>query len=352
MITVSVCMIVKNESNTLARCLDSLKSIWDELIIVDTGSTDNTIELARAYTDKVYEFAWTGNFSEARNFALSKATCDYIYTADADEILEGDNVDRFLALKANLDDTTDVVQMYYGNQLDKGTVYNFDKELRPKLFKRLRPIRFIDPVHETLDLDFRIMDTDIVITHKPEGVHSGRDLDIFARMINEGKTVSSRLMRFLNRELYLCDDTAKLSEFAPYLKDILSEDGRSEDDVTEACTLLARFHRLFGDIPKMFDNVVKVLAVSSNSEICVELGQYYYDKKDYEDAAVWFYNAAFESAPVLSIHAGTDIPLNRLADIYDAVGNHEIAAGYREKAVKAADITIEDLQNARSSKHA
>ncbi len=53
MITVSVCMIVKNESNTLTRCLDSLKSIWDELIIVDTGSTDNTIELARTYTDKV-----------------------------------------------------------------------------------------------------------------------------------------------------------------------------------------------------------------------------------------------------------------------------------------------------------
>ncbi len=351
MITVSVCMIVKNESNTLTRCLDSLKSIWDELIIVDTGSTDNTIELARTYTDKVYEFTWTGNFSEARNFALSKATCDYIYTADADEILEGDNVDRFLALKENLDDTTDVVQMYYGNQLDKGTVYNFDKELRPKLFKRLRPIRFIDPVHETLDLDFQIIDTDIVITHKPEGVHSGRDLDIFARLIREGQTISSRLMRFLDRELYLCDDTAKLAEFAPYLQGILSEDGRSEDDVTEACTLLARYYRLKGDVPGMFDNVVKVMAVSSNSEICVELGQYYYDRKDYEDAAVWFYNAAFENAPILSIHAGTDIPLNRLADIYDAVGNPEIAAGYREKAATVADISLEDLKAERSAGH-
>ena len=352
MITISVCMIVKNESNILARCLDSLVTIWDELIIVDTGSTDNTMELAGAYTDKVYEFKWTGDFSEARNFALSKATCDYIYTADADEILEGDNIDRFLALKACLDDTTDVVQMYYGNQLDKGTVYNFDKELRPKLFKRLRPIRFMDPVHETLDLDFKIINTDIVITHKPEGIHSGRDLDIFARMIREGQTISSRLMRFLNRELYLSEDTKQLSEFAPRLQGILSEEGRCEDDIIEACILLARYHRLRGEIPGMFDNVVKVMAAGSNSEICVELGQYYYANKNYDDAAIWFYNAAYETAPVLSIHAGTDIPLNGLADIYDAIGNPALADDYRRKAAEAADITIEDLQSERSSKHA
>ena len=121
--------------------------------------------------------------------------------------------------------------------------------------------------------------------------------------------------------------------------------------MTEACTLLARYYRLKGDVPGMFDNVVKVMAVSSNSEICVELGQYYYDRKDYEDAAVWFYNAAFENAPILSIHAGTDIPLNRLADIYDAVGNPEIAAGYREKAATVADISLEDLKAERSAGH-
>ena len=67
-ITVSVCMIVKNEEKVLARCLDSLKGLYEELIIVDTGSTDSTKEIAAGYTGKIYDFAWTGSFSDARNF--------------------------------------------------------------------------------------------------------------------------------------------------------------------------------------------------------------------------------------------------------------------------------------------
>ena len=85
MVTISVCMIVKNEEKVLERCLDSLKGLWEELIIVDTGSTDSTKTIAKKYTDKVYDFSWTGNFSDARNYSFSKAGCDYIYCADADE---------------------------------------------------------------------------------------------------------------------------------------------------------------------------------------------------------------------------------------------------------------------------
>ena len=74
MATISVCMIVKNEEKVLRRCLDSLKGLWEELIIVDTGSTDGTKEIAKKYTDKVYDFVWTGNFSDARRFRITSAT--------------------------------------------------------------------------------------------------------------------------------------------------------------------------------------------------------------------------------------------------------------------------------------
>ena len=94
MVTVSVCMIVKNEEKVLARCLDSLAGLWEELIIVDTGSTDRTKEIAKKYTDKIYDFSWTGSFSDARNFSFSKATCDYIYSADADEELDEEKVNE------------------------------------------------------------------------------------------------------------------------------------------------------------------------------------------------------------------------------------------------------------------
>ena len=328
MITVSVCMIVKNESEVLGRCLDSLKTIWDELIIVDTGSDDNTMDIAREYTDRVYEFPWTGDFSEARNYALDKATCDYIYTADADEILEGENVDAFLALKSCLDGSVDVVQMYYGNQLDQGTVYNYDKELRPKLFKRVRPIRFMDPIHETLDLDPVIIDSDIVITHKPTSLHSGRDLASFERIVSAGGRLSARLQRFLNRELYMQGSPEDYENFAEYLYGVTCDTERSTDEVLEACTLLARYHRLRGEIPQMFDNVVKVIAEEANSEICDELGAYYLGLGDYDNAAIWYYNAWHETTPVLSIHAGSDIALDGLIAVYRAIGNDGMAEEY------------------------
>ena len=99
MATISVCMIVKNEENRLAGCLDSLTCIADEIIIVDTGSMDDTKEIAAKYTDKIYDFKWIDDFAAARNFAFSKASCDYIYSADADELIDEANQFRFQQLK-------------------------------------------------------------------------------------------------------------------------------------------------------------------------------------------------------------------------------------------------------------
>ena len=74
------------------------------------------------------------------------AGCDYIYSADADEVLDEENHEKFRLLKENLLPEIEIVQMYYGNQLSFGTVYNFDRELRPKLFKRLRTFQYEDPI--------------------------------------------------------------------------------------------------------------------------------------------------------------------------------------------------------------
>ena len=75
--TISLCMIVKNEEDVIERCLSSAKDVIDEIIIVDTGSTDSTKSIAQKYTDKVYDFKWCDDFSKARNFSFSKATMDY-----------------------------------------------------------------------------------------------------------------------------------------------------------------------------------------------------------------------------------------------------------------------------------
>ncbi len=93
MTAITLCMIVKNEESSLELCLHSIASYMDEIVIVDTGSTDATREIALRYTDKVYDFQWVNDFSAARNFAIEKAGNEYILAIDADEITEEINMD-------------------------------------------------------------------------------------------------------------------------------------------------------------------------------------------------------------------------------------------------------------------
>ena len=96
--TVSLCMIVKNEQRYLAQCLASVKPIVDELIVVDTGSTDHTLSIARVFGATIYHFDWTGSFSDARNYAISKANGKWILIMDADERISSRDYDGFRAV--------------------------------------------------------------------------------------------------------------------------------------------------------------------------------------------------------------------------------------------------------------
>ncbi|MGL5694191.1 MAG: glycosyltransferase [Peptostreptococcaceae bacterium] len=104
--TISLCMIVKNEEKNLRRCLESTKNLVDEIIIVDTGSTDKTIEIAKEYNAKIYYHKWNHDFSEARNASLEKATKNWILFLDADEEItleEGNKLKNILENNSHLD---------------------------------------------------------------------------------------------------------------------------------------------------------------------------------------------------------------------------------------------------------
>ena len=102
MATFSLCMIVKNEEAVLERCLESLKGLFEEIVIVDAGSTDSTKAIAAKYTDKIYDFQWINDCAAARNYAFSLCSMDYNYSADADEVLDENNRRLFLDLKQNI----------------------------------------------------------------------------------------------------------------------------------------------------------------------------------------------------------------------------------------------------------
>ena len=106
---ISLCMIVRNEAQNLPGCLAPVHDLVDEIIVVDTGSTDRTPEIAREWGAQVFDFCWIDDFSAARNESLRHATGDYILWLDADDRLDSENVRR---LESLLDSLTDSRRAY------------------------------------------------------------------------------------------------------------------------------------------------------------------------------------------------------------------------------------------------
>ncbi len=336
MITVSLCMIVKNEERILARCLNSIADLVDEVIIVDTGSTDDTKRIAAEYTDRIYDFIWTGDFAEARNYAFSKAGMEYIYSADADEVLDETNRAAFLRLKETLLPEIDIVQMYYTNQLSHGTVYNYDKELRPKLFKRLRTFRWQGAVHEQVGLEPVIYDSEVEIRHMPESNHKDRDLAAFLRIIREGERLDKRLHGLYARELFIAGEDQDFLDAGFFFEESCRDTARDAEEIKEAACAAARAARIAGDTGKFFKYAMKVVACEGCAEICCELGDYYLGEQDIDEAVVWYYNAAYETESILNLSCSGEIPLYGLAECYRAAGNEAQAAEYERLARDAA----------------
>ncbi|WP_020621253.1 tetratricopeptide repeat-containing glycosyltransferase family 2 protein [Paenibacillus daejeonensis] len=193
-------MIVKNEEHTLNRCLESVKGIPDEIIIVDTGSTDRTKEIAKIWTDHVHDYKWNDDFAAARNVSFDYATQQFILWLDADDILSTDDRTKLLQLKETLPDHVDAVTMIYAIPQDanRGIV---SYTVRTRLVRREKQFRWKGVVHEDLTLDgsYQYHQSDIAVTHtkivasSAEGP-SRRNLEIYESHLERGYdlTISDR----------------------------------------------------------------------------------------------------------------------------------------------------------------
>jgi glycosyltransferase involved in cell wall biosynthesis len=144
-------MIVKNEEGVLNRCLDSVKDLIDEIIIVDTGSSDKTKEIAMNYTSKVYDYKWTNDFSAARNFAQSHATGEWIFYLDADEYVDKNNLKQILDQLKN-SSNLHKYDAFVVNQINFLGKYgeNVGKNPTARLYKNDSTIYFRRKIHEQL----------------------------------------------------------------------------------------------------------------------------------------------------------------------------------------------------------
>ncbi len=303
--TISLCMIVKNEEKVLARCLDSVADLMDEIIIIDTGSTDKTKEIAKRYTDKIFDFKWTGSFSDARNFSFSKASMEYIYAPDADEVLDEINHKRFHDLKEVLLDEIEIVQMYYVTPKEHNTVQNAKKELRPKLFKRNRTFTWIDPIHETVRTSPIVFDSDIEILHLPESSHGKRDFSIFEKTFKEEHNLSEKLIKMYAKELYKCGDKNDFFNALPIFLELYNIASSSSSNITncipEILCIIAHCYRLKNDVLNFFKYALSNMVENPCSEMCYEIGYIYKENNDPSEAILWLYNCSNETSPVIDV---------------------------------------------------
>ena len=349
MINISLCMIVKNEELVLKRCLESVKDIADEIIIIDTGSTDKTKDIALKFTDKVYDFKWVNDFSKARNYSFSKATKDYILWLDADDvILENDKI-KFLALKETLNNTVDIVMMKYNVGFDENGNVNFSY-YRERLLKRDKNYTWKSPIHEVIEPIGNLYYSDICIMHKKEkyDTYSTRNLEIFEDMIKNNIELDARQQYYYSRELMYHSKFKKaIKNFNIFLE---NKDGWIENKIN-ACLDLASCYKSLNNEKMYLSSLFRSFEYDvPRAEICTNLGIYFMTKNNYNLAIYWLEKATkiqpkIENGGFVLLDYYTYLPYINLCVCYDKLGNSKLAYEYNEKAGEIKPTSLEYLQN-------
>ena len=335
MISISLCMIVRNEEKVLGRCLESVKGLFDEIIIADTGSSDRTKEIAGHYTDKIYDFIWEDDFAAARNFAFSRAGKAYCMWLDADDVLPERSREPFRKLKASLSAETDAVMMPYETAFDErgNAVFSYYRE---RIVKNHPGFRFQGRVHEVIPLKGKILKAEIPIEHRKENAESSdRNLRIYEKLEREKEPFDCRMLYYYGRELTAHgryeDGIRKLEQF------LERPEGWIENKIDatrqlalcygylgkERLAIRALLSAFFYDVPR--------------GETCCELGRYFLDKRQYEQAAYWYEQALHakkdpKSGAFIQEECYGFLPAISLCVCYDRMGETKKAEAYNELA--------------------
>lgn len=387
----SICMIVKDEENNLPRCLNSIKKLVDqnftELIIVDTGSTDNTIEIARQYTKHLYFHEWNNNFSDMRNISISYAKGEWIFILDADEEVE--DINKLITLIQYKDlkkyNTISIqARNYLNNDKDTYVVNKTERLFRNNGFRYegsihnqpifKQPVLFLDDIwinHYGYDNDDQeLMEKKYQRTSKllieelkknPEniyyhfqlcrtyGMHQDRllaleEIRLAYQYLNKRKDASAKKKYIyifneyakITFELKLYEESVKISEEGLsinenyidlyfYLGKALEKLGRDE----EAFDIYNKYLKLYEKYEQGFDDISLLeqykLDNNSKQEIKFRLANYEYNKGNYQEALNDLEDLKINSSKIILM---TKVCLdskkyNRLFDFYKTVEGQE-----------------------------
>ena len=272
----------------MERCLKSSLPFVDEIIIVDTGSTDKTKEIARKFTDKIYDFVWVDDFSKARNYALSKAHGKYLFWLDADDVITEDNLKKLLKLKNNIDPSTDVYMLKYEVAFDKLNNPTFSY-YRERIFKNDNSFFFVGAVHEAVAIHGKVERLDISIKHiKLKPTTPGRNLKIYEKL-KKIKPFNERENYYYGRELYY---NKKYSQAISALNKVINKKDAWTENVLGALEIKADCLIALNKPDKAFNVLCQSFRFSpARANFLCKIGDIFFVQKKYSLAAFWYENA-------------------------------------------------------------
>jgi len=347
---ISLCMIVRNEEDCLERCLESVKGAVEEIVILDTGSTDATKEIARRYTDRVLDYTWRDDFAHARNMAFSCATKPYLMWMDADDVLERSEREKLLALKPALNGSIDAVMMPYvcGVRADGKPSLVFERE---RIVRAGAGFRFEGAVHEAMRVTGSVVREDIAVRHMGEhGAQSNqRNLAIYEKWIAGGKPLSARDWHYYARELMTA---GRLEEAEKTFARVAAAECWSEIRL-DALVQRGNCLTCLGRMEEARASLLCALAADApRAQALCALGECEMAAGHDAAAAFWYRAAMVSEAPTAAgafvfADCRDYVPAMQLCVLLDRMGRTQEAAQMNERALIARPGDAAALENRR-----
>jgi len=281
-IKLSVCIIAKNEEQNISRCLSSVTNIADEIIIVDTGSTDNTIEIARKYTEKIIKYIWVNDFAAARNKSLAEARCDWILFLDCDEELAPG------ASETLIEEMSTSNIMGYRLPLENVGSPLHGVNYVPRLVRNAPGLHFIGKIHETIFASMLVLAEQWNMEQgmgKTKILHHGYTPDELQR---KGK---------LKRNLALYEDALAELPDEPSIMMNYAHDLNHDGQTEEAYEIFKKIHGIFEQ--HMTEDITPEVREQFVHNYGVFLSQ---EQKMEELVDVMFSRTARDTGPVANVH--------------------------------------------------
>ncbi len=294
---ITLCLIVKNEEQKLPACLQSFRGVFQKLVVVDTGSTDKTVDIARQFGAEVFHYEWTKNFSQARNFALSKVKTVWTMMVDADDTLESKDL-LLSELQKLPKETLGVFLPYLYSNVRKG---RGTMAYLPRVWKTDLGLTYTLPIHEYLNVPHDVLQKFArvnvpLLHHKSEEDFSKsfqRNVEILEYAYKKGDR-HPRILFYLGHDSFYAGHVkASLGWFQKFLR----LKTKHPHEAYKAWMMIAKIHLKNGDneaLKKAYQKAIKICPDFLEPHIL--LGDLALQEKDYEAAAL-FYNSALQCKP-------------------------------------------------------